>query len=254
MTAALHEAGSTVDPAEIERFSALAAQWWDADGPFRPLHRLNPTRLRYLRDRLALHFGRDAQKPRPLAGLRVLDLGCGGGLISEPMTRLGAEVVGVDASEKNIGIAQTHADEMGLTIDYRYTTAEELAAKGERFDAVLALEIVEHVADLDSFVTALGALVRPGGATIVTTLNRTPQAFLMAILGAEYVMRWLPRGTHEWKKFVRPSELTAVLRHNDFTMRDLSGLGYSVLTDTWGITDDLTVNYLAFAVKDGSSA
>lgn len=239
--------GATVDPAEIARFSALASEWWDPAGKFGPLHKLNPLRLAYIRDRLCTRFGRDGRSPRPLTGLKVLDIGCGGGLVSEPLTRLGATVTGVDASATNIGVARTHAAEGDLAITYRHGTAEDLAAAGERFDAVLALEIVEHVADLDAFLGACTMLVRPGGGLVVATLNRTPQSFLLAIVGAEYVLRWLPRGTHDWRKFVRPSELAASLRRHGADVEDLTGVVYNPLSDAWRTSRDLGVNYLAFA-------
>ena len=241
--------GTSVDPAEIARFSAIAAEWWDPAGKFRPLHKLNPVRLTYIRDRLCAHFGRDARRPRPLAGLRILDIGCGGGLIAEPLTRLGAEIVAIDASATNIGVARAHALESELAIDYRHGTAEDLAARRETFDAVLALEIVEHVADLDAFLTAAAALTGPKGVLVVATLNRTPQSFLLAIVGAEYVLRWLPAGTHDWKKFVRPSELGGILRRHRMDMRDVTGVAYSPLGDSWRLGNDLAVNYMAFAAK-----
>jgi 2-polyprenyl-6-hydroxyphenyl methylase/3-demethylubiquinone-9 3-methyltransferase len=236
----------SVDPADVARFSAMAAEWWDPAGKFRPLHRLGPVRLAYLRDRLCRHFGRDPRSLRPFDGLRVLDIGCGGGLIAEPVARLGATVTAVDASAENIGTAQAHAAQGELTIDYRAATAEHLAADGERFDAILALEILEHVADRDAFLAACASLVKPGGALVVATLNRTPQSYLLAIVGAEYVLGWLPRGTHDWKKFVRPSELAASARRNGLTLEDFAGVVYSPLADTWRIGDDLGVNYLAF--------
>ena len=241
--------GATVDPAEIARFSALAAEWWDPAGKFGPLHKLNPVRLAYIRDRLCARFGRDARAPRPLAGLRLLDIGCGGGLVAEPLTRLGASVTGVDASATNIGIARAHAGEMDLAIDYRHGTAETLVEAGERFDAVLALEIIEHVANVEAFLGACAALTRSGGALILATLNRTPQSFLLAIVGAEYVLRWLPRGTHDWRKFVRPSELAAALRRQGANVDDLTGVVYNPLGDSWRVSRDLGVNYLAFATK-----
>ena len=244
-------AAPSVDPAEVDRFSAMAAEWWDGTGKFRPLHRLNPVRLAYIRDRVAARFGRDPLKLRPLSGLRLLDIGCGGGLISEPMARLGAAVTGIDASATNIGVARTHAVESDLSIDYRVAAAEDLAAAGERFDVVLCLEIVEHVADLDGFLAAAAALVRPGGVLIAATLNRTPQSFLFAILGAEYVLRWLPRGTHRWEKFVRPSELAARARRSGLTVADVSGVSYSPLTDSWRLSRDLSVNYLWLATRAG---
>jgi 2-polyprenyl-6-hydroxyphenyl methylase / 3-demethylubiquinone-9 3-methyltransferase len=241
--------GATVDPAEIARFAAMAAEWWNLNGKFRPLHKLNPVRLTYIRDRLCAHFQREPKRPRPLTGLRILDIGCGGGLVAEPLTRLGATVVAIDASATNIGIARTHAAEGELAIDYRHGTAEDLAAQGESFDVVLALEIVEHVADLGAFCAAAAALTKPGGALFVATLNRTPQSYLLAIVGAEYVLRWLPVGTHDWKKFVRPSELGAALRPLGLELRDLTGVAYNPLADTWRAGRDLAVNYMAFAVK-----
>lgn len=244
-------AAASVDPDEVARFSALAAEWWDPAGKFRPLHRLNPVRLAYLRDRLIARFGRDGAGLRPLSGLRVLDIGCGGGLICEPLCRLGATVTGVDASATNIGIARSHAAEAELAIDYRAAAVEDLAAAGERFDAVLCLEVVEHVADLDGFVAAAATLVRPGGMLIAATLNRTLQSFLLAIVGAEYVLRWLPRGTHRWEKFVRPSELAARLRHAGLDIGDVTGVSYSTLTDSWRLSRDLSVNYMCCASRPG---
>lgn len=240
---------ASIDPAEIARFSAMAEEWWDPTGKFRPLHALNPPRLQFLRDRLAGHFSRDPLAPAPLSGLRLLDIGCGGGLISEPMARLGATVVGIDASEKNIAIAGLHAGQSGLAIDYRCSAAEDLAAAGETFDAVLALEVIEHVADLGSFVAACAKLVRPGGAAVFSTLNRTPQSYLLGIVGAEYVLRWLPVGTHQWNRFVRPSELAAALRPHGLTVTAMEGLSFQPIQQRWRLTKDLSVNYLAFAAK-----
>jgi 2-polyprenyl-6-hydroxyphenyl methylase/3-demethylubiquinone-9 3-methyltransferase len=240
---------ASVDPAEVARFSAMAEEWWDATGKFRPLHKLNPVRLAYIRDKLAARFGCDVRKPRPFAGLKLLDIGCGGGLIAEPMARLGADVVAIDASATNIGVARAHAAESGLAIDYRAAAAEALAEAGERFDAVLCLEVVEHVADRPAFLVTTASLVAPGGALIASTINRTPQAYLLAIVGAEYVLRWLPRGTHDWGKFVRPSELAASLRRGGLEVQDLSGVVYSPLTDTWRLSRDLAVNYICFATR-----
>jgi 2-polyprenyl-6-hydroxyphenyl methylase / 3-demethylubiquinone-9 3-methyltransferase len=237
---------STVDPDDVARFSAMAAEWWDPHGTFRPLHRLGPVRLVYIRDRLAAHFGLDKKSLRPFQGLRVLDVGCGGGLIAEPLARLGAEVVAIDASAENISVARAHAAESGLAIDYRAAAAEDLAETGARFDVVLALEILEHVADRDAFLAACTALVKPGGALIAATLNRTPQSYLLAIVGAEYVLGWLPRGTHDWKKFVRPSELAGAVRRCGLELCDFAGISYSPLADSWRLGRDLTVNYLAF--------
>jgi 2-polyprenyl-6-hydroxyphenyl methylase/3-demethylubiquinone-9 3-methyltransferase len=240
---------ASVDPAEVARFSAMAEEWWDLHGKFAPLHKLNPVRLAYIRDKVAARFGRDPKKPRPLSGLRLLDIGCGGGLIAEPMTRLGAEVIAIDASATNIGVARSHAAESGLSIDYRAVSAESLAEAGATFDVVLCLEVIEHVADRPAFLATVASLVTPGGVLIAATINRTPQAYLLAIVGAEYVLRWLPRGTHDWGKFVRPSELAASLRRGGLDVQDLSGAVYSPLTDSWRLGRDLAVNYLCFAVR-----
>lgn len=241
--------GASVDPAEVARFAAMAEEWWDPNGKFRPLHKFNPVRLAYIRDRLAQHFGRDPLAAKPLAGLRLLDIGCGGGLVAEPMARLGANVVAIDASARNIGIASNHAARMGLAIDYRHTTAEDLVAAGETFDAVLSLEVVEHVADFGNFLADCGTLVRQGGAMVVATLNRTPKAFLLAIVGAEYVLGWLPRGTHEWKKFVRPGEVSDALRGPGLAVTHMTGVSYNPILDQWKLARDLDVNYMAFAVR-----
>jgi len=244
------QTAASIDPAEIERFSALAAEWWDPQGKFRPLHKFNPVRLAFLRDRITAHFARDAAGSAPLAGLRLLDIGCGGGLVSEPMARLGASVTGADAGERNIGIARQHAAEAGVEIDYRCTSAEELAAAGERFDVVLAMEVVEHVADVDGFLAACGQMVKPGGLLIAATLNRTPKSFALGIVAAEYILRWVPRGTHDWKKFLKPHELAAGLRHSGLTLKDVAGVSYDPLADRWSISRDTDVNYMLVAVKD----
>lgn len=240
---------SSVDPDEVARFAAQAEAWWDPEGQFRPLHRLNPTRLRFIRDRVCAHLGRDPLAPRPLAGLRVLDVGCGGGLACEPLARLGAQVTGIDAAPESIRIATQHAAEGGLDIDYRNRSAEDLAAAGESFDLVLNLEVVEHVADLAAFLDACAALVAPGGASVIATLNRTAKSYLLAIVGAEYLLRWLPRGTHDWRKFVRPSELAAHLRRAGLTVAEMTGVAYNPLSDAWRLSRDLEVNYMVFAVK-----
>ncbi len=241
-------AGSaSADSAEIEKFSALADDWWDEEGKFRPLHRLNPTRLAYVRDRLAARFGRDPLQPRPLEGLSLLDIGCGGGLLCEPLCRLGARVTGIDAAEPGIEAAVRHAELSGLEIDYRYATAEALVAEGASFDAVVSLEVVEHVADLEAFLAAAVRLVRPGGGLVLATLNRTPKSFLFAIVGAEYLLRWLPQGTHDWRRFRRPSELSAILRRNAAQVEDVTGVAYNPLGDSWQLSRDLDVNYMLFA-------
>jgi 2-polyprenyl-6-hydroxyphenyl methylase/3-demethylubiquinone-9 3-methyltransferase len=245
----MSQTAASVDPAEIERFSAMAAEWWDPQGKFRPLHKFNPVRLGFIRDRIAAHFGRDVTAQAPLSGLRLLDIGCGGGLVAEPMARLGASVLGADAAERNIGVARAHAAESGLGIDYRCTSAEALAAGGERFDVVLTLEVVEHVADLNGFLACCGQMVKPGGLLIAATLNRTLKAYALAIVGAEYILGWLPRGTHDWKKFVQPHELAQGLRRAGLTMQDVTGVSYDPLADRWSISGDTDVNYMMVAVK-----
>lgn len=250
--AARRDGESTMaDPAEIARFSALADEWWDPSGSFRPLHQLNPLRLGYIRDQLCARFGRDPRSLAPLTGLSVLDMGCGGGLISEPVARMGADVTGIDPSEANIGTARLHAVRSGVKIDYRCASPEALSASGERFDAVLSLEVVEHVADRNLFIDACASLVSGEGAMILSTLNRTPKAFLFGIVGAEYVMRWLPRGTHDWRKFARPSELGRALRRNGMTVADISGMSFDLLRNEWRLTGDVSVNYILFAHKGG---
>ena len=242
----------TVDDAETAKFAAMAEEWWDPDGKFRPLHKFNPVRLEFLRDRICARFGRDPLSDRPLAGLALADIGCGGGLLSEPMARLGATVTGIDASDKTVRIAAVHAETMGLDIDYRCDTVEHMAARGEAFDVVLNMEVVEHVADLHLFLAASAALVRPGGMMVVATLNRTLKAWGLAIVGAEYVLGWLPRGTHDWKKFVRPSELAGPLRRAGLEVTEITGMAYDPLRDRWAVAPrDLDVNYMAVAVRAG---
>lgn len=242
-------ARTTIDPAEVERFSRLAAEWWNPTGKFRPLHKFNPVRLTYIRDKLCAHFGRDPTASRPLEGLRLLDIGCGGGLLCEPMARLGAEVVGADASLTNIEVARIHAAQSGVTVDYRATTAEDLADSGERFDIVLNMEVVEHVSDVDLFVGKCAEMVKPGGVMFVATINRTLKALGLAIVGAEYVLRWLPRGTHQYEKLVRPSELEAALNRAGMTVQDRLGVTYNPLVDRWGTSRDMDVNYMFLAGK-----
>jgi 2-polyprenyl-6-hydroxyphenyl methylase / 3-demethylubiquinone-9 3-methyltransferase len=240
---------ASVDRAEVDRFAAIAPQWWDEDGAFKPLHRLNPVRLGFIRDRLAQHFARDIKSRRPFAGLRLLDIGCGGGLIAEPLARLGFTVTGIDADEAALEVARDHAVQQGLTIDYCAEAPETVIAREKPFDAVLALEVVEHAADPVAFLETTAALIKPGGALIASTLNRTPKAYVMAILGAEYLLRWLPRGTHEFRKFRRPSELAQILRAAGLTIGELAGLGYDPLRGSWQLGKDLSVNYLLFATK-----
>jgi len=238
---------STVDSDEVQRFAAIAPEWWDEDGAFRPLHRLNPARIGYIRNRVAGHFGRDIKARSPFAGLTLLDIGCGGGLISEPLARLGFAVTGIDADTTALGVARAHADAQGLAIDYHATTAEAMAAETTRFDAVLALEIVEHVADPALFIAAAATLLAPGGALVLSTLNRTPEAFLSAIIGAEYVLRWLPRGTHRFGKFRRPAEMARDLRAAGLQIGDISGLVFDPLRGAWRVGGIPRVNYLLFA-------
>ena len=242
---------TTVDDREIAHFSAIADEWWAPGGKFAPLHRLNPIRIGFIKDEAAKRFSRDAKSARCLEGLRVLDIGCGGGLLSEPMARLGAEVVGADASATNIGVASAHAAASGVAVDYRATTAEALAEAGETFDIVLAMEIVEHVADLDLFIAETARMVRPGGLIVLSTINRTPKAFLLAILGAEYVLRWLPRGTHSYEKLVKPKELTAALGKAGLDVSAEAGVVYEPLADRWKVSSDMDVNYMLAAVRPG---
>lgn len=242
---------TTVDAAEIAKFEAMAAEWWDTNGKFKPLHMLNPCRLDYITQQIAMEFDRDLTQPEPFKGLRLLDIGCGGGLLSEPMTRLGATVVGVDAAERNIPVAQLHAEQSGLEIDYRCTTAEDLAASDEpRFDVVLNMEVVEHVADPLAYLTACQQLMKSGGLMICSTLNRNPKSFVMGIIGAEYVMRWLPKGTHDWRKFITPDELFQLIEQSGLTPVDRKGFQFNPVTWKWRIsTKDLSVNYVTASIK-----
>lgn len=246
------EAGrTTIDQAEVERFSAMAAEWWNPSGKFRPLHKFNPVRLAYIRDQVAARFGRDPYAARPFEGLRFLDIGCGGGLLCEPMARLGAEVVGVDPSETNIEVARLHAAESRVTVDYRASTAEELADAGEKFDVVLNMEVVEHVADVGLFVARCAEMVKPGGIMFVATINRTLKALGLAIVGAEYVLRWLPKGTHQYEKLVRPEELEKALADAGMAIYDRTGVTYNPLADRWQQSRDMDVNYMLLAEKAG---
>jgi 2-polyprenyl-6-hydroxyphenyl methylase/3-demethylubiquinone-9 3-methyltransferase len=239
----------TVDPAEIDRFAAHASSWWDPTGSFRPLHRLNPARLRFIREALIAHFDRAPRSLTPFAGLTLCDIGCGGGLIAEPMARLGFAVTAIDADQDAIAVARDHALAGGLAIDYRRETAESLAADGRQFDVVLALELIEHVADPRVLLAACAALIKPGGVFIGATINRTPQAYALAVVGAEYVMRWLPRGTHDWRRFLRPSEFVLGLRRVGLAPIQLKGLRYAITSGEWAPSDDLSVNYLVTASK-----
>lgn len=242
---------STLDPDEIARFGKLAAEWWDPEGPFRPLHRINPVRLTYIRDQICRHFARDPKAPKSLSGLSVLDIGCGGGLVCEPLTRLGASVTGIDPARETIEAASAHARASSLDIDYEAATAEDMVAKGNSYDAVLLLEVVEHVPDVPAFLKTVAPLVRPGGIMILSTLNRTLKAYALAIVGAEYILRWLPIGTHQWERFVRPEELASALSAAGLKLTDKTGMVYNPLADEWRLGPDTDVNYFATAIRRG---
>ena len=243
-------AQTTVDPAEIAKFEAMAAEWWDVNGKFKPLHMLNPCRLDYITRQIAAEFGRDLAQDAPFEGLRILDIGCGGGLLCEPMARLGATIVGADAAERNIPVAKVHAEQAGLDIDYRFTTAEAMAEAGEQFDVVLNMEVVEHVADPLAYLTACQQLLKPGGLQVCSTLNRNPKSYLVAIIGAEHIMRWLPKGTHEWSKFITPDELFELLSTSGMTPVDRKGFVFNPVSWSWSISEkDLSVNYVTASTK-----
>jgi 2-polyprenyl-6-hydroxyphenyl methylase/3-demethylubiquinone-9 3-methyltransferase len=245
---------SSVDRAEVERFSALAHEWWDPRGSMAPLHKFNPVRLAYVRDQVCARFGRDPRRLDSLAGLRMLDIGCGGGILSEPLARLGAAMLGADPAERNVAAARAHAERSGVAVDYRCTSAEALADAGERFDVVLAMEVVEHVADVGLFVGRCAEMVRPGGLMIVATLNRTLKAFALAIVGAEYVLRWLPRGSHQWDKLVTPTELEIALTKGGLEVIADTGVIYNLLGDRWQLSTDMDVNYMMVAQRSASMA
>ena len=241
---------TTVDPSEIAKFEAMAAEWWDENGKFKPLHMLNPCRLDYITNQIAGEFDRDLSATTPFAGLRILDIGCGGGLLAEPMARLGAEVVGADAAERNIPVARIHAEQSGLTIDYRHTTAEAMAEAGEQFDVVLNMEVVEHVASPIDYLIACRQLLKPGGLHVCSTLNRNPKSYMMAIIGAEHIMRWLPKGTHEWSKFITPDELFDLMRDAGLDPVDRKGFVFNPVSWSWKLSDrDLSVNYVTASLK-----
>jgi 2-polyprenyl-6-hydroxyphenyl methylase / 3-demethylubiquinone-9 3-methyltransferase len=235
---------SSIDPDEVAKFSALAAEWWDPAGKFAPLHKFNPVRLAFIRREAAGRFGRDGKSLRPFAGLSLLDIGCGGGLLSEPMARLGFAVTGADASVRNIGTARTHAAESGIEVDYRAASAEMLAAEGLSFDVVLNMEVVEHVADVGAYLAACARLVKPGGITIVATLNKTLKSLALAKIGAEYVLGWLPRGTHDWNRFIAPQELRARLEESGLSILKTQGVSFDPLGWDWKLSSDVDVNYV----------
>ena len=240
---------STIDPAEIARFDKLARTWWDPSGPMKVLHRFNPVRLAFIRDEIAAHFGRDPRAAAPLAGLDLIDIGCGGGLLCEPLARLGAEVTGIDPAPTNIEVARLHAAQSGAPVNYAQTTIEALVAQDRRFDVVLAMEVVEHVADIDAFVAACCVAVKPGGLLFMATLNRTLRSFALAIVGAEYVLGWLPKGTHQWEKFVTPDELSAAIAAGGLSVTRREGVIYHPLGGEWRRSRDLSVNYMLVAER-----
>ena len=244
-------ARSSIDPAEVERFSRIAAEWWDPNGKFAPLHKFNPVRLTFIRDHALYRFGRDGTQRRPFEGLRLLDIGCGGGLLSEPMARLGFEVTAVDASERNIATASTHAAEQGLAIDFRCSTAEALVEAGEPpFDVILNMEVIEHVADPGEYLRSCARLLKPGGLMIVATLNRTLKALALAVVGAEYVLRWLPPGTHDWNKFLKPDQIRGFLVGEPVTVDGPYGVVLNPLTRRWSESSDTDVNYMMTVVRE----
>jgi 2-polyprenyl-6-hydroxyphenyl methylase/3-demethylubiquinone-9 3-methyltransferase len=240
---------TTVNDAEIAKFVAMAEEWWDPKGKFKPLHKFNPVRLTYIRDNLCAHFGRDPNSIRPFEGLRILDVGCGGGLLCEPLTRLGATVVGIDAAERNIAIARIHAEQAGLDIDYRATTSEALVAAGESFDVVLNMEVVEHVDDVPLYMKSCADLVSPGGLMFTATLNRTARSWALAVIGAEYILRWLPRGTHDWNRFLTPEEIGAQLKRNGLNIIGQTGVVFHPLADDWRMSPDMGINYMVLAQR-----
>ena len=241
---------NTIDPAEVAKFEAMAAEWWDTNGKFKPLHLMNPCRLAYITAQIAAEYDRDLTQALPFAGLRILDIGCGGGLLAEPMARLGADVVGADAAPRNIPVARLHAEASGLTIDYRHTTAEDLAAAGEQFDVVLNMEVIEHVASPAAYLSACHSLLKAGGMMICSTINRNPKSYVMAIIGAEWVMRWLPKGTHDWTKFITPDELYALISGAGLRPVDRKGMVFNPVSWSWSLSHkDLSVNYVTCSLK-----
>ncbi|MED6124509.1 Hexaprenyldihydroxybenzoate methyltransferase, mitochondrial [Stylosanthes scabra] len=246
-----HSGSSSLKDNELAKFAAISDTWWDSEGPFKPLHLMNPTRLAFIRSTLCRHFKRDPYSTRPFEGLKIVDVGCGGGILSEPLARLGATVTGVDAVEKNIKIAQLHADldPTTSTIEYCCTTAEKLVEEGRTFDAVMALEVIEHVANPEEFCKSLAALTNPDGATVISTINRSMRAYATAIVAAEYILHWLPKGTHQWSSFLTPLELAMILHRAGINVEEMAGFVYNPLTGRWLLSDDISVNFIAFATK-----
>jgi len=242
------QAGS-VNRDEIDQFNQMAEKWWDADGPMSLLHQINPLRLKYCRDSLIQHFALNNADFKPLAGLDILDVGCGGGLLSEPLANMGAAMTAIDANERMIGVAKAHADRQNLAIDYKLETAEGLATQGILFDAIVSMEVIEHVDNFRLFMTALASLIRPGGALILATINRTPQSYIQTIIGAEYLLQWLPKGTHNWQRFRKPAELGRCLRLAGVELRNITGMRYRPRMGEWDLTPQTGVNYLAYAVR-----
>ena len=242
-------AAPSLDPSEVAKFSAMAAEWWNPKGKFGVLHVFNPVRLQFIKEQVTARLARDPLEREPFKGLRFLDIGCGGGLLTEPMSRLGASITGVDPSERNIKTASVHAQEMGLDIDYRVGTAEDLAAAGEQFDVILNMEVIEHVADPVAFTRTCASMLKPDGLMFVATLNRTLKSFGLAIVGAEYVLGWLPKGTHQWEKFITPAELKGWLADNGLTVKEELGVTYSPFTRQWRVSRDMDVNYMLVAQK-----
>ncbi len=234
---------TTIDENEVEKFSKIADEWWDANGKFKPLHKFNPIRLNFFKQEICKFFDRDEKLLTPLDGLKILDIGCGGGLVAEPISRLGAELVAIDASQKNINVAKIHAEKSDLKIDYKCISAEDLASQNQQFDVVLALEIIEHVADVEKFIEACAKLLKPNGLLFVATLNRTAKSLLMAKFGVEYILRWLPIGTHDWRKFLKPSEIENIAKNQQIRLQKIQGFSYNLLKDQWSFSADLSINY-----------
>ena len=234
---------TTIDENEVEKFSKIADEWWDANGKFKPLHKFNPIRLNFFKQEICKFFDRDEKLLTPLDGLKILDIGCGGGLVAEPISRLGAELIAIDASPKNINVAKIHAEKSDLKIDYQCISAEDLASQNQQFDVVLALEIIEHVADVEKFIQACSQLVKPNGIIFIATLNRTAKSLLMAKFGVEYILRWLPIGTHDWRKFLKPSEIENIAKDHQVQLKKIQGFSYNLFKDEWSFSEDLSINY-----------